>query len=34
VRRHRPLEDYLRAPIAPGFTLSAFLEPALKAESL
>ena len=28
VRRHRPLEDYLRAPIAAGFRLSAFLEPA------
>jgi ubiquinone/menaquinone biosynthesis C-methylase UbiE len=28
VRRHRPLEDYLGAPIAAGFTLRAFLEPA------
>lgn len=28
VRRHRPLEDYLRAPIAAGFTLREFLEPA------
>jgi ubiquinone/menaquinone biosynthesis C-methylase UbiE len=28
VRRHRPLEDYLRAPIATGFTLREFLEPA------
>jgi ubiquinone/menaquinone biosynthesis C-methylase UbiE len=27
VRRHRPLEDYLRAPIAAGFILRAFLEP-------
>lgn len=27
VRRHRPLEDYLRAPIAAGFTLREFLEP-------
>jgi len=28
VRRHRPLEDYLGAPVAVGFTLRAFLEPA------
>jgi len=28
VRRHRPLEDYLAAPIAAGFTLREFREPA------
>jgi ubiquinone/menaquinone biosynthesis C-methylase UbiE len=28
VRRHRPLEDYLRAPIAAGFRLREFFEPA------
>lgn len=32
VRRHRPLEDYLGAPLAAGFTLREFHEPAATEE--
>jgi ubiquinone/menaquinone biosynthesis C-methylase UbiE len=32
IRRHRPLEDYFAAPIAAGFTLKEFQEPAATAD--
>jgi len=32
VRRHRPLEDYLGVPLAAGFTLREFREPAASEE--
>ena len=32
LRRHRPLEDYLGAPITAGFLLRAFLEPSATDE--
>lgn len=34
VRRHRPLEDYMRAPIEAGFVLREFSEPAPNAEEM
>ena len=34
VRRHRPLEDYMRAPIESGFVLREFSEPAPTAEEM
>jgi SAM-dependent methyltransferase len=34
LRRHRPLEDYMAAPLARGFVLDAFREPSVTAEEL
>jgi len=34
LRRHRPLEDYMAAPLARGFVLDAFHEPSVTAEEL
>jgi ubiquinone/menaquinone biosynthesis C-methylase UbiE len=34
LRRHRPLEDYLTAPLARGFALEEFREPSVTAEEL
>jgi ubiquinone/menaquinone biosynthesis C-methylase UbiE len=34
LRRHRPLEDYLAAPLANGLRLLAFHEPSVTAEEL
>jgi ubiquinone/menaquinone biosynthesis C-methylase UbiE len=34
VRRHRPLEDYMAAPLGQGFTLREFREPSVTDEEL
>jgi len=34
LRRHRPLEDYMAAPIARGFVLRHFVEPSVTDEEL
>ena len=34
LRRHRPLEDYIAAPLAAGLTLRQFVEPAVTREEL
>jgi hypothetical protein len=34
LRRHRPLEDYMRPPIEHGFLLREFNEPSVTAEEL
>jgi ubiquinone/menaquinone biosynthesis C-methylase UbiE len=34
LRRHRPLEDYMMAPLAAGFALEAFHEPGVTDEEL
>jgi 2-polyprenyl-3-methyl-5-hydroxy-6-metoxy-1,4-benzoquinol methylase len=34
LRRHRPLEDYIRAPIEHGLLLREFVEPSVTAEEL
>ena len=34
LRRHRPLEDYMRAPIERGLRLQEFLEPSVTTEEL
>lgn len=34
IRRHRPLEDYLGAPVKVGYVLSAFREPCAMEDDL